>query len=292
MISTVAVLFASFLSALFFFAPILWLHLGRADEANARQSLFRWFTFLCFCLYVFSFRALSYSAMTIHADAPALGLSATACALLYFKRQPATKHLFLSAVLAVLAVWTKQVAFPLLIALPLYLWITAGFKCAVRYVAYLLITGLSFSALFVALFGYEHLVFNMFTIPGEYPWRVDDKIDKIDRFSRSSRTLIEQCFLPSMLIVSGLFYRFFNGANKAERAADWFRNNPWTMLVLVGLLMMPFSAMGASKKGGDVNSFTFSVYFILAAATLSVTEFYGKTRRELKLRPSRVRSTW
>ena len=124
---------AKFLTVSYYFLPVFWMVLRGVDR-DARSRIFGLCLIVEFGLYSLTSDVLRASAYGNHSDAPALGLSAVACLLLFYRSEENSIPIFmLSAFCAVLAAWTKQVAVPILIALPVYLWLSDGLRNALRY---------------------------------------------------------------------------------------------------------------------------------------------------------------
>src|SRR3989338_754023 len=109
-----------------FFLPALLHFWGRkkpAEDSYAPDTATRFLAFFLFCSFPLVVSALRAAAFNIHVDGAALGLSALAWLPLYCFQNSRCPDpwLWFSALAAVLAVWTKQVTVPLLIALPLYI---------------------------------------------------------------------------------------------------------------------------------------------------------------------------
>jgi hypothetical protein len=252
------------LTLVYFFGPMAWLHLGsRAGPAAGAAGL------ACFALLVFRDPALSYSGFYIHADAPALGLAACACKLLLVSRERASSLAHVgSAACAVLAAWTKQTAAPIVLALPLWVLLADGGRAALRYTASLALVGSIVALVFAVSFGVEPLVFNMLVLPSRHPWHDEATHGKLGTALFWLRILAVQNRWPAALLAAAALL----GASGARGLRAWCGANPWTLLLLTGLLMVPTSVMGSAKVGGYLNSHSFASYFLLGAATLGLTE--------------------
>ncbi len=261
-----AMMTAEIVGMCFFFLPALWLHLGqnRHDPKILIYALAGFFSFSFFPFMVSSLRAAAFN---IHADAPALGLGALACALLLFrKKNNELLWLLASAVSAALAVWSKQVAAPLCVALPLYLWLADGPRVALKYFACIAVWGLAVSGVFVLVFGYENLFFNMITIPSRHAFEGKYGMDPM---SFALYKLLREC---SIILIVGIFSFFVPVADlfrSKKRWREWFRENPWTLPLLVSLLMVPTSLLGKAKEGGSNNTLCYTTYFLAIASTMA-----------------------
>lgn len=265
---TVAVILGSLTSAAFYFLPILGLHFAKhRKNLRIRNIIIASLAFIGFALFSCTSPALRYAAFSVNADAPALGLCAAACAVLYLrKRKESWSVLFLSATLAVLAVWAKQVAAPIAIALPIYVLLVDGRRCFVRYILCFLAAGLSVSAIFFILFKPEPLIFNMFVVPSQHPWQSSNKL--LSMLQASRELIVQYSLLPLSIVVSGLLYQLLFERQKYGSVRIWLHKNPWIVFAIAGLFLMPTGLMGKAKMGGDINNFSYSLYFISAAASL------------------------
>ena len=170
---------ACVLSAIFYFLPaFLLIRSARGGAGTVEGWHYVGVGFLLMCFYTLFIDyishsyALSYTALGVHCDAPALGCAAMSCALLLLSqnRNKPIRLQIASAVFAALAVWSKQVAFTLFLALPLWMLLTRGIKEAIRYTTLLLGVLLVISAVFVLAFGFPEIAFNVFALPGRRPW--------------------------------------------------------------------------------------------------------------------------
>ncbi len=297
---TGAVMIGSFISAAFFFIPIVLLFVyenlhesQKVLSLNRSQKLllkiYAFYAFIGFVLFSYECLPLNYSAFNIHADAIALGLGAAACGFLYCReRKDSLLPLLLSAIMVVLSIWAKQVALPLLIALPTYVLLADGLRCFKRYLLCLFISGLIISALLLTIFNPQYTFFNMFTIPGHHPWRVPGDFSedlevialvasgrevpggRILHLLVAGKQLIYYYWVLVFIILCGSLYQFLFLPSTSNKITGWLSYNRWSMFLIVSLFMLPTSLLGRVKVGGSVNAFSFTLYFLAAAVTLLV----------------------
>lgn len=266
-----ALIFASFISVCFYFLPVLWLHIGK-NLLDPRKLLFILYAFLCFCLFTFISPALTYSAFAVYADAPALGFGAVSCAILCYRRhKESIPSLMLSALFSVFAVWTKQTLIPLLFALPAYVLLTDGYRCFKRYMLCLCFSAVAVSALFLWVFNAQNLLFNMVTVPSRTPWTFS--ANRIIALLTATYHLIKECFLFAVILIFYSVYQLSVSSNVPNKLKAWLSSNHWTMLAIVSLFMVPTSVLGRVRLGGDVNTLSPTVYFLVAAVTLALIKF-------------------
>jgi hypothetical protein len=263
-----ALLIAAVVNVLAFFLPMLWLHalvLGASRIAVAAM--------LCFGLLVLHDLGLRFSAMSIHADAPSLGLAAVACLALMGSRP----RLAMSALFAALAVWTKQTTVPLLVALPLWVAATWGLRRALVYVVWLALALALVSAVLLAVFGIDDVVFNMVTLPGHMPWYDETTQGRWPAAMRSLGWLLYANALPAAIVVGVLVL----DVRRGDGVRGTLQRRPWLLLVLVAVAMAPLAVVGGAKIGGYLNTHSVTSYFLLAAATCALGAFAsaGSRRR-------------
>ncbi len=264
---TNAILIASFIALICFFAPVFWL-LFRENWHNPQNRLFAIYIFIGFCFFSLNSPALIYSAFRIHADAPALGFSAMACAMLYYRPQKDNlPALLLSAIFAIFAIWTKQVTLPIIFALPTYILLADGYRTFKRYVFCLIISGIVISGILLVIFNPQLVWLNIVKIPGSQPWTSSNKVTAL---LGGTRKLMQQSLLPIIIILFYISYQFLFSRQNSQviNLKNWLKQNHWTVLGMVGIFMIPTSVIGSVKVGGDVNALSFTLYFLAVAASL------------------------
>lgn len=272
---------AGALSGLYYFLPaylLLRASFAGARPWTARAGLYLNAAFLLFCLfsltegYLFHSFVLTYVNIKVGVDAPALGCAAMACAfLLRYQDGRGRGALLASAVFASLALWTKQVCFPLFVVLPAWILATEGLRAAFAYALVLLCALLASSALFFSAFGTQDMIFNIARIPTSHPW--------IGQFPRAVAGvgLEFEKLLFALLVVPGaaLLHEITEGRRGLSWSA-WLRENRWLLPLATGLLLIPTSLLGRLKLGGDLNSFAYSGYFLLVASCALVAKLSGR----------------
>lgn len=253
------------LSLLFYFAPAVWLYAklrdAYADPATRRAQ---WYTFALFPLVTFNLvESLGYVAGFIHADAPAVGLAGAAGAVLYAYPRPGWRPLAVSALLATLSVWSKQVTAPVLIALPAWLFLSGGGRDALRYLLCLLGAGLLVAAVFLTALDPQSLLFNVVTIPGQHPMRGRFPFNLV-----GAALELQKLAFPLLLLLGfGALFPLV-ARSEAARLAGWAGRSRWSVFLVAGLFLLPTALMGRVKEGGDLNALAFTLYFLLLAVCL------------------------
>ena len=269
---TFALILGKLISLVFFFTPIIWLYIGENWQNQKRLSL-SILALIAFFFFTTDIRTLYYDAFRICADSPALGFSALACIIIYKeKRKPQIPlgKLLLSAILAVLAVWTKQIAVPILVSLPIYVFLAYDLKVLKRYLACLLVSFVVISGILITAFNPQALWFNTIAIPSHHPWGAADNTilllfsDKIKLLLSASKQLAGYCLLQGTIIG---FWILCTIPNSLTKTKTWLQENPWLLFVIVALFFVPTSLLGRVKSGGDANGM-YAVYFFTLAANL------------------------
>ena len=252
-----------------YFGPVAWLYirLPKSDHGPPR-ALARAYTFALLPLVTFNMiESLGYSAAFIHADAPALGLAAGACAVLYADPFNRWRALVVSALLAVLSVWSKQVMGPLVLGLPVWLLCASGFQACWRYGLCLVLSGLVVGGLVCACFNPSDLWFNLVTVPGNHPWTGQFP----GNIARVLLELQNQSILLAVIMAFGVCFSLAR-SGYWPGLSRWLSQNRWTVFAVGGLFVVPTSLLGRLKEGGDLNALSFTLYLFVLAVCLMMRE--------------------
>lgn len=249
---------ASALSSVLIYSPVLiWILFGRRDVKSDRINSF--LTFYVFISVGMLFYPIRNAAFNIHADAPMLFFSAlSAFFIAQEKFRQKTWMLFASALMSVLAVWSKQIAVSLCLALPSYLLLVSGVRKTLQYTAFLILTGLIVSAFFFHLFDSQAMLFHLIEIPKRHPFRPNLVASVWPLF----RDLL--MLLPMVLIA---IWPQLKESDISLR--EWCRKRHWTILFWIALFMLPLSILGSLKVGGSRNTISYTTYFVLAGLFLA-----------------------
>lgn len=288
-----AITFGTLLCTCFFFLPILIFSLDintNFKEINLKKLAPSLFIFLISFFLVFSIYEtnLAGSAFGIHADAPSLGLAGAACAALYFRNSPKTRTVpfLISAILAILSIWTKQNLYALPIALLTYVFLAEGRKAFQQYLLCFILSGAVISLIFILVFDGKYLYFTMFEWPKSWPWKGTDHtipglyggLTDPGRIRLLTDALFEvvKYAIPFLgIIFTHTFYQIKHTRYSGVR--DFFKYNSWSILVVVSAFMFPVSILSRVKLGGGTNSFSVTLYFLLCAVTAILASFYSST---------------
>ncbi len=260
-------------SILLFFAPVSVLIL-RGRFAKAKPLSLSFLSVFCFVFLAALLSSTKRSAFTIHADAPALGLSACACAFIYWKKsfRHESLPLFLSAFFAMMAIWSKQTAVPILIALPVFVLWADGVKSFLKYLALLFISVVFFLAFSAMLFDPKDMFDSMIRMPGRHPmksqgWGV--VIKAVVRLLREN-LLVFALSLPAAWPALIRHKKSWRG---------WANTYRWSLFWITALFMAPLALLSSLKVGGSNNTLSFVSYFSLTGALLAFTELFRPLRK-------------
>jgi hypothetical protein len=210
------------------------------------------------------------------ADGPALALAGFACACVLRRRtNPTNPQMVVAALLAVLAVWSKQTLAPIVVALPLYVWLLNDWRTAFRFTLVMGATGIGVSLLFVLWFGFDGILFNMFQVPGGHPWKGSlSGESRLTDLQRSFIRLVGTAGVAGVLalVVGVTTWR------RGSSVREWLRSQPWTALLWVALFMVPTATMAGAKIGGEHNVYAICTYFLTSAAVLGLAQIATSTQ--------------
>jgi hypothetical protein len=200
----------------------------------------------------------------VHVDALAvgLGLLSLTCLVGTGGAVPSGGRLWLSALCAALAAFTKQVELPLVLAETGFLAAVYGRRTALRFLGLAACAGLGLGLLFAAVFGLRGMLLNAFLVPMRHPFL-------------SLRALAPESareFLPwiaAFVAVLLLFRRRLVRPLSAD----------YTLVFLAALCLLPTSILARAKHGGWLNSYHSQPYLVAALALVLLAAARGLGER-------------
>nr|WP_020465963.1 hypothetical protein [Singulisphaera acidiphila] len=270
----VKVLVGRGLSLFYYYAPAAWLLLRGGEGRKGRPGVGEFLLFLTFVLLTTNSHALRYSATEVHADAPTLALAALAIATMVRGgggQNPWTCSLAL--ILAVLAVWSKQLTVPILIVvLPAYALATGALKSPVRSLLPGIVGGLAITVTLFLVLDPSSLLLNIVEVPGRHRFRAKDLVDFLYPL-----IVLQQKHAPLLFLLAvGGQARIALAADEAGTdASAGRRDRGWIVFLIAGLAELPFSLMGYFGEGGNDNSMSFSLYFLTLGTLLMLKPLVG-----------------
>jgi len=275
---TSAICLGSFLSVLFIFIPSISFFVMEAKkESSYKDAFFYYFLFLC--LFSFNSYPLSRSIFMIHADAPSLGLAAFACFFLYREKAASKGYCrIFSAFFVACSIWTKQSAVPLAIAFPVYIWAKEGKRAAQIYFLQIVLFLVSLLIVFSHLFGFKKMFEEMIFIPSRHPSRYPG--GWLRGFLPTAGYFVKNTIVFIVIIVLVNIDKIISLLRKRINFKEFLKENEWVLFFWVGVAMAPMAILSRLKEGGDVNNFSFSVYFFVLGATICLVPFLLKEFKE------------
>jgi hypothetical protein len=225
-----------------------------------------------FLLVSKSMDSLSYSLFRPHADAPSLGYAMLACWLAVRPGALTLRRVVCVALLAWFSVLSKQVMFPILMALPLWFLLAHGRREGLRLVGWLSVTGGSVIGVAMLLFGLEGVLFNTVIIPSRVGWQLGD-YSRIEALWGVTAELVAHSIPVVTLFTVGAVLSVVvrpPSMTSFARLRPFLADNSWVLPALVALTMVPVSVLGRVKIGGAINTFSPTEYFLLAAGILAM----------------------
>lgn len=197
---------------------------------------------------------LGYSATQIHSDAPALGMAGMACWFTMRTCAESRRSMVCAACFAWLSVWSKQTMVVLPFVLPVWWFVVGGARAGVRSGAAVAVTGALVSGAFLLLWGGDAFFFNAVAWPGHLPWKGT---------APGSLVTITLELVPHVLpFAAVLLLGLWCSRGSGEETKRWM------FPTLVSAAMVPLAILGRVKKGGDVNSFSPTLYPLLLACAV------------------------
>lgn len=266
------------LALLFFFLPVLWIHLGHGGKGKG-DRLWGWASFVLFSLLAFRSRALGLSATLIHADAPALGLGLASCAALVgIPNRGSLPRFVASAVLCWLAVLSKITLLPLGVACCAHVAARSGPREACRFAAILAVTGAALAGLAHLAFGAGIFYSNVQMVAKSH-WVGSLSVPfppPAVGFAAKAKVLVAAAseLLQEYYAVVIFFVLFASLALRRARRPAWDAawESAWALPLVASLLLIPPALMGRVKAGGALNTQSPFVYFFTVALTLCVRD--------------------
>ncbi len=267
-----AIVAGGLLNVAYSFVPVLWLLVG-GHWRSGRAWLLASAAIACYFAFATGSKPLIYSFFSVHSDAPSLAWSACACAVLVpHQARGSTLRYRLSAVLTVLALWTKLVVAVLPLAIVCYLAVADGRRAAVTYIVSGLVAGAVVSGVLFSVFDAKALFFALVMVSMNVSARMGPQFAPWIAWQQ----MIQEMVLPT--IVLAMFApctwerqtRAGHGRWTAFRA--WCAQNRWTLVLTVGIFMIPLAVPHRYGSGGDDNALSPPLYFLAAATAMVLVQ--------------------
>ena len=165
----------------------------------------------------------------------------------------------------------------------LYVFLNHGLAVLRYFAGWLALAGIVISGGMIFFFGWDHLVFNIFTVPsGHFQQRQSDAPVSISTwdFAVSAiaqyKRLLADLTLPLVMIAFSVLSSIVRLKSAREQLRAGILRQRWVILLMVGAAGLPAAIIGGVKIGGAANALAYATYFVSAAATLSLVELSTK----------------
>jgi hypothetical protein len=264
---TDALLAGSFLSLLLIFVPLGWVLL-RASE-GARDRLFVATAAFLFCGFlILQAPGTFHTACMIHTDAAALAFATLACGVFCNPRKPITApQVWLAGAGCALAVGSKQTMAPIVLAVALFLGVTAGAKLLAHFGAAVMVGGAVLLGAILALVPAHAFLFNTVTLAAHRPLK-NGYIDLLVKSYREGKLDALPALFPILLLVVCQWIA-------AERRPDlrgFVLANRWFAFALAASALIPVTVKAIATVGTDVNHLGLVLYLLFVAAGLAIEQ--------------------
>jgi hypothetical protein len=208
--------------------------------------------------------------MIVHTDAAAVGLATLAAGLLCSTRSPiGWRRLLLSALCATLSVGAKQTMVSLVVALCLFVLVADGLRTTLRYVLYLIGSGIAFAVLCSVLFRpARDFLFNTVTLATHRPGR-GAGFSVFESVIKDSLYAVLPCALG--MITFAFLWLCRKGSARGVRAL--LSEHRWLVFPLVGLLLAPLTIKARMTIGGAENHAAIFSFFFFVGTGLALLQF-------------------
>jgi hypothetical protein len=249
------------------FVPLGWVLL-RASEGT-RDRLFVATAAFLFCGFlIMQTPGTFHTACMIHTDAAALAFATLACGVFCNPRKPITvPQVWLAGVGCVLAVGSKQTMAPIVLAIALFLGVSAGAKLLAHFGAAVLVGGAVLLAAILALVPAHAFLFNTVTLAAHRPLK-DGYIELLVKSYRAGKQEALAALFPMLLLMGSQWIV----AERRPDLRDFVRANRWFAFALAAAALIPVTVKAIVTVGADVNHLGLVLYLLFVAAGLAIEQ--------------------
>jgi hypothetical protein len=211
----------------------------------------------------------NYGIYFVHVDAVCLALQFVACVGLFRAVRTGGRHgLHLCAFAVAAAVWTKVIALFLVPALLCWLWHERRRDLIRPFLFWCLVYGGTLTALILAAFGAEEVLFNVWFIHAQNPWRGGLTLLASEVWHLASSAWV---WLPAVAFAWWLHRTAPRGsAAPTDGARPLLR-----LLLWAALWLAPLGLTAVLKAGGGLNSLH-STYYLFVAGMVVLTRLMNR----------------
>jgi hypothetical protein len=222
-------------------------------------------------------RALNASAFNVHADAPALGFAALACALAL--RRHGVERVSGSVaigLMSALALSAKQTMAPLALFVPWIAIVRSPRASRGSVLGIFVLCHLAVAGAWLTLFDREALLLNTFGLLRRHPWIVAPR----EAPGQGLGLLADDAGpLGVALLVAATILAGVEGWLRGREAVRGAMLPAWVWLFLIGASFLPLASLHRVKIGGDVNAGSPVFYFLVPALIGGVGSLSTSVRR-------------
>lgn len=211
----------------------------------------------------------NYGFYFVHVDAVCLAMQLVAClSLLRVVRGGSVAHLHLCALAVAAAFWTKVIALLLVPALLCWLWQERRRDLIPRFLFWCVVHGGLLTALFLAAFGPEEVLFNVWLVHARNPWQGGAALLAGELWRLLASAWI---WLPAAALA---WWLHRTSAPEPDHPADPARSLV-RMLLWAALWLAPLGLTAMLKSGGGLNSLH-STHHLLLAGLIVLTRLMNR----------------
>jgi hypothetical protein len=257
----------SLVSLLLMFVPLGWV-LWRAS-LGGRDRLFRGAATFLFCGFlIMQTPGTFHIASMIHIDSAAVAFATLACGVFCNPRKPITAgQAWLAGVTCVLAVGSKQTLAPIVLAIALFIGVSAGARLLAHFGAAVLVGGAALFAAILAFVPAHAFLFNTITLAAHRPLN-DGYIELLVKAFREGK----QDALPALFPIVVLAGLQWTAAERRATMRDFFRANRWVAFAVAAAALIPVTIKAIVTVGADVNHAGLVLYLLFVAAGLEIEQ--------------------
>lgn len=209
----------------------------------------------------------NFTLFAIHVDAPAIALMLWGV-VLYAQWWASRRRwsLAASAFLLGSAVWAKQLGVPLPVAFLLATYLIGGFRPAIGFVGWSLVTQCFWLAVLTPIIGdWRAFIYYILIVPADQHWigqLAGGGLEKLKLLAAESMTFLRQYWLFYLLTLSITIGLNICAGQSGDRSLRLSFTLAASSLI-AALTMFPFSLLGLVKVGGNINASAFTIQPLL-----------------------------
>jgi hypothetical protein len=167
-----------------------------------------------------------------------------------------------------LALWCKYTLGPVLIAMPLFVVVCAGWHAALRFTTAMLLVVSAISATLILWLGPE-MLFQTLVIPSRQPIQWPG-MDRTTAYLRAARWMWIDARPIGTLAIGGMLLGIVASLPWRRQVRDWLAEQLWLLPLLCALLVMPTTIVARAKLGAAFNHVVPGATLFLLAGTAAV----------------------